>query len=65
MVTIQEVPLWPPVVYRRIETKPHHLQDGFTALIIICSQQQGRRKQSADGQAQLDVGGEVTITLFS
>ena len=33
------------------------------ALTLITVQLQGRRKQSADGQAQLDVGGEAANNL--
>ena len=42
MVTILEVLLWLPVIIR-ISLKEHpnilHLHDGFTALMIACSQQ--------------------------
>ena len=42
MVTILEVLLWLPVIIR-ISLKEHpnilHLHDGFTALMIVCSQQ--------------------------
>ena len=33
------------------------------ALTLVTVQLQGRRKQSADGQAQLDVGGEAANNL--